>query len=155
MSRATTVVRPLDEDPVVAEVEGVRLRWHARAVRGDRTLVEAATLCGLNRDELGKIERGETKQIRFTTIAKMLAGYQCTLSDLMEAETQQTATPRPLYAGALAALQDGVLQSEAPTRRSARRPTSEDVLGAVDEEAFSSAPAPTGRRRRPIGTLVR
>ena len=34
----------------------------------------------LNRDELSRIERGETTQIRFETLAKLLAGYRCGLS---------------------------------------------------------------------------
>lgn len=61
-----------------------QLRWHARSLRGSRTPVDAARLVALNRDELSRIERGETKQIQFQTVAKPPAGYGCALTDLFE-----------------------------------------------------------------------
>ena len=72
--------------PIVADVEGVRLLLHARQLRGRMTLVEASRRAGLNRDELSRLEKGETTQVRFSTIAKLLAAYGCSLADLVEVE---------------------------------------------------------------------
>lgn len=143
-------------EPIVAEVAGVRLRWHARKLRGDRSLVDAAALVGLNRDELGRIERGETTQIRFRTLAKLLAGYNCTLTDLVEVELTDDTRPAPLYAGVVAALHDGLILGSAPQRRAVRRDTSNDVLAPGEELTYVCAdPSPPRRRRSPVGTLHR
>lgn len=139
-------------EPIVAQIGSMRLIVHARRLRGTKTLVQAAQLCGLNRDELSRIERGETKQIRFETLAKILNGYQCTLTDLVEVDTEPEAPVRPLYAGALSALQSGALTATAGQRRAVRRNTDDDVL-AVDEESrfAASEPEPVRHRRRPVG----
>ena len=142
-------------DPVVAEFGRVRLRWHARSLRGNRTIAEAARLVGLNRDELSRIERGETKQIQFQTVAKLLAGYQCALGDLFEVEAAtQPKTSVPLYIHAVAALANGTIPIKSVGRRAVRRPAELDVTTAGDEAAFSPSPSntPTRRRRSPVGT---
>jgi DNA-binding Xre family transcriptional regulator len=135
------------EDPVVAEVGGVRLVWHARALRGERSLTEAAKLVRLNRDELSRIEKGETTQIRFETVVKLIAGYQCQLTDLLHVEVEPTDTPKPLYEGALEALRAGALL---PTsrRRTVRRASSLDVVDEGDARRFASAPEVQSPRRR-------
>ena len=163
MSSAAFVPVPAvisDREPVVAQAGGVRLVLHARKLRGTRTLVQAAQLCGLNRDELSKIERGETKQIRFDTLAKLLAGYQCQLTDLVEVKAEPFPQQVPLYTAALAALGSGLLAPVPPQRRTVRRDASADVVHEHDESAFAAtadaAPDPEPRRRRrPTGTLVR
>lgn len=106
-------------EPVVADVDGVRLDLHARRLRGEMSLVEAAFRTELNRDELRRLEKGETTQVRFSTLAKLLAAYECALDELIEVERVPVAAP--LYAGALAALADGVLGGSAPGRRAVRR----------------------------------
>lgn len=145
--------------PVIAEVGGVRLLWHARELRGARSLREAALLVGMNRDELGRIERGETKQIHFRTLAKILAAYHCTLDDLVKVEVAESHGSAPLYAGAVAALAAGTLPGAAPLRRAVRRSTAADVVDEGDEDSFavstSAAQASAGRRRSPVGTLNR
>lgn len=144
-------------DPVVASVAGLRLRWHARALRGDRSLAEAARLVRLNRDELSRIERGETTQIRFETLAKLLVGYGCGLDDLLEVEPKDNETvAAPLYTGVLAALGDRSTSVRPPARRAVRRSVDADILPEDDEARFApSAPKRSTRRRPPPGTLNR
>lgn len=138
--------------PVVADVKGVRLVLRARHLRGRMTLVEAAHRAGLNRDELSRLERGETTQVRFSTIAKLLAAYGCTLTDLVAVERVPTRTP--LYAGALAALEAGVLASRGPDHRAVRRSTELDVIPDGEESTFVSAAETTPRwQRSAVGTV--
>ena len=141
----------------MARAPGLRLRWHARALRGDRSLAEAARLVHLNRDELSRIERGETTQIRFETLAKLLVGYGCGLDDLLEAEPDQDEVgAAPIYAGILAAISDGSLPIQPPARRAVRRPADSDILPEGDEVGFAaSASRRSPRRRPPVGTLNR
>lgn len=140
------------EAPVVAEVEGVRLRLHARSLRGSMTLVEVARRADLNRDELSRLEKGETTQVRFSTLAKLIAVYGCSLEDLVEVETPRAEVP--MYAAALAALADGTLVATGPQRRAVRRPARLDVIASSEAETFApSAPSPARRRRPPVGTV--
>ena len=108
--------------PIVADVEGVRLLLHARQLRGRMTLVEASRRAGLNRDELSRLEKGETTQVRFSTIAKLLVAYGCSLADLVVVERVPAAAP--LYAGALAALEAGELGCNRHGRRAVPSNTS-------------------------------
>lgn len=147
-------------DPIVAMADGIRLRLHARRLRGALSLVEVARRAGLNRDELSRFERGETTQVRFATIAKLLAVYDCTLEELFEVERSPQPAPTPLYAVALAALAEGTLPGAAPQRRAVRRPATLDVVHAGEEIAFSAEVSldeqPGARRRRaPLGTVHR
>lgn len=145
-----------DDAPVIAEVEGLKLRWHARELRGSRSLVEAAALVGLNRDELSRIERGETKQIHFRTIAKLLAGYNCSVSELVDVEwVGEEGAALPLYVHAVEALTHGVPPNQPPRRRAVRRSSEADVVEPGDEATFAPSlnePAPR-RRRSPSGTV--
>ncbi|NNN00354.1 MAG: helix-turn-helix transcriptional regulator [Acidimicrobiaceae bacterium] len=141
-------------NPVVAEVDGLRLYWHARALRGDRSLAEAAKMVRLNRDELSRIEKGETTQIRFETLAKLLAGYGCDLADLFHVESTPSDAPRPLYEAALAALRSGVIEGATSRRRAVRRPSSLDIVDEADAQGFAPSPDErSARRRSPVGTL--
>lgn len=138
--------------PIVADVEGLRLLLHARQLRGRMTLVEASRRAGLNRDELSRLEKGETTQVRFSTIAKLLVAYGCSLADLVEVERVPAAAP--LYAGALAALEAGVLGGDRPGRRAVRRSSDLDVISEDEEATFAPAVAGASRRRRPaVGTV--
>ena len=138
--------------PIVADVEGVRLLLHARQLRGRMTLVEASRRAGLNRDELSRLEKGETTQVRFSTIAKLLVAYGCSLADLVVVERVPAAAP--LYAGALAALEAGVLGGDRPGRRAVRRSSDLDVISEDEEATFAPAVAGASRRRRPaVGTV--
>jgi len=144
---------------VIAQVDDVRLLWHLRELRGSRSLREAAALVGMNRDELGRIERGETKQIHFRTLAKLLVAYRCNLDDLFEVDVVPASRPTPLYAGVVAALAAGTLPGAGPQRRSVRRSTSADVVNEGDEDFFATSaptdPSQSRRPRAPVGTLNR
>lgn len=146
-----------DVEPVVAEVEGVRLRLHARRLRGALSLVEAARRAGLNRDELSRLEKGETTQVRFATIAKLLAAYGCSsVDDLVEVERVPEQRAVPLYAGVLAALADRALPASGPRRRAVRRSGGLDVIPAAEQGTFApSSQEPPRRRRLPVGTVSR
>ena len=149
--RASTAVDVVHE-PVVADVEGVRLRLHARERRGSLTLVEVARRTGLDRDELRRLEKGETTQVRFSTLAKLLAVYDCALEDLVTVERVEQESP--LYAAALAALVDGTLPESGRRRRAVRRGASSDSISEGEESAFAaSGSSPSRRRRAPVGTL--
>lgn len=138
--------------PIVADVEGVRLLLHARQLRGRMTLVEASRRAGLNRDELSRLEKGETTQVRFSTIAKLLVAYGCSLADLVEVERVPAAAP--LYAGALAALEAGELGCNRHGHRAVRRSSDLDVISEDEEATFAPAAGATSRRRRPaVGTV--
>ena len=138
--------------PIVADVEGVRLLLHARQLRGRMTLVEASRRAGLNRDELSRLEKGETTQVRFSTIAKLLAAYGCSLADLVEVERVPATVP--LYAGALAALEAGELGGNRHGHRAVRRSSDLDVISEDEEATFAPAAEATSRRRRPaVGTV--
>ena len=138
--------------PIVADVEGVRLLLHARRLRGRMTLVEASRRAGLNRDELSRLEKGETTQVRFSTIAKLLVAYGCSLADLVEVERVPAAAP--LYAGALAALEAGELGGNRHGHRAVRRSSDVDVISEDEEATFApAAQAPSRRRRSAVGTV--
>ena len=138
--------------PIVADVEGVRLLLHARRLRGCMTLVEASRRAGLNRDELSRLEKGETTQVRFSTIAKLLVAYGCSLADLVEVE--RVPATAPLYAGALAALEAGVLGGNLSGRRAVRRSSDLDRTSDDEEATFApAAEAPPRRRRSAVGTV--
>lgn len=137
--------------PIVAEVDGVRLRLHLRRLRGPMSLVEVSRRCGLNRDELSRLERGETTQVRFSTLARLLSTYDCSLSDLIEVE--RPPSDAPLYTEALEALADGVLPAAEPGRRAVRRESHHDEVTASDDAAFGATPQVAGRRRSPVGTF--
>lgn len=104
-------------NPVVASYGGVEVHCRVRELRGDRSLADAARLVGLNRDELARIERGQTVQIRFETIAKLMSGYGCAIGDLLEVVSlgdDQAVAP---WSAPLAALREGRVRSGVPGRR--------------------------------------
>lgn len=126
-------------NPVVAATAEVRLRVLVRGLRGERSLKDAAALIGINRDELGRIERGESKQIRFDTLSKLLSAYRCTLADLFEVERiAPPSAQEKLYAGAMAALDTGIL-TRGVRRRAVIR---EEYTGVAEQgDGVSSPPA--------------
>lgn len=153
-------VPPQDRSVVVADRDGIRIRLHARRLRGDLTLANAAERVGLRREELARIERGDTVQMRFDTLAKLMSGYRCTLADLLEAERTDPAPAQPLYSGALGALASGALTSAVGRRRAVVRSTElDDVTDGEREDFRAREPdqtAPRDRSRRaPVGTARR
>jgi DNA-binding Xre family transcriptional regulator len=67
----------------VAESENGKLELRLKELRGSRTLTEMARLTGIRQDELSKIERGETKGVRFETLVKLCLAYKADVSDLI------------------------------------------------------------------------
>lgn len=144
--------------PVVAEADDVRLLLHVRAMRGERSLVEAARLVGMNRDELSRLERGETSQVRFATLAKLIAAYDCDLADLVEVRRRNGA--QPLYASALAALGGGTLPAAQPSRRAVRRAADADISTEFEADVWvgtepAESQTPARRKRAAVGVVAR
>lgn len=144
----------LPTSPVIAEVRKIRVRSHARLLRGSRSLSEAADLVGLNKDELRRIEKGETLQIRFETIAKLLSAYNCTLDELLEVEVVEEKAKDSIYEQALRFYVTNDDYPVPPLRRSVRRSESFDMQDDAEFAAFveSNDGQETPRRRRaPLG----
>jgi DNA-binding Xre family transcriptional regulator len=138
---------------VAANVGGVQILLHARQLRGGRSLREAAALVGLNRDELSRIEKGNTLQIRFETIAKLLSGYGCLLEDLIEVKSVPQESAKPLYEQAMSYMVEHGEIGNRPARRAVRRSLELDVQSEEDRAAYIASTAPAGipgRRRSPL-----
>jgi DNA-binding Xre family transcriptional regulator len=151
VSSSSLVESELGALPVVAaKVGDVQIVLHARKLRGGRSLREAADLVGLNRDELSRIEKGNTLQIRFETIAKLLSGYGCHLEDLIEVKSLPQESAKPLYEQAMSYMSEYGEIGDRPTRRAVRRSLELDVQSEEDRAAFIASTAPSelpGRRR--------
>ena len=99
----------------VATRQGRALLLRARELRGALSLAVAAKRIGIRPDELGKIERGETKQVRWETLLGMAEAYEVEVGDLLV--TAQTAPETaPAYAGILAAMRAGGIARVIPPR---------------------------------------
>jgi len=142
----------LEASPAVASGALFALHVNLRELRGEMTFADAARRTGLDRDELKRIEKGETRSIGFATIVKLCEGLRCDLSDLMTLEPVTMETSSPLYTGALAAFAKGQLRP-APRRRVPRDLSSDvmdlDAAQSMEHETTSRA------RRRGIPTLNR
>ena len=138
---------------VAADVGNVQIVLHARQLRGERSLREAAALVGLNRDELSRIEKGDTLQIRFETIAKLISGYGCLLEDLIEVKSVPQESAKPLYEQAMNYMAEHGEIGNRPARRAIRRSLELDVQSEEDRTAFivsTSSTETPGRRRSPL-----
>ena len=138
---------------VAANVGGLQVVLHARALRGERSLREAAVLVGLNRDELSRIEKGGTTQIRFETIAKILSGYSCSLEELMEVRKIPQENKKSLYGHVVSYLAEhGAVGSE-PAQRTVRSAPEVNMHEDEDRVVFDSSSTfieISGRRRPPL-----
>jgi DNA-binding Xre family transcriptional regulator len=106
----------LEKPAAVAEEGDCTLFVRARELRGSRSLKNMAAAIGIRPDELSRIERGETRQIRFVTILSMLRAFHCSADDLLVIEGKPRTTP--LYNGVMQALKDGRLKPGVPARYS-------------------------------------
>ncbi len=118
----------------VAARPGRTLVLRARALRGSLSLAVAARRIGIRPDELGRIERGHTKQVRWETLLGMAEAYDVEVGELLV--TTSRAPTQPAYAAVLAALRAGTI-SPAPPRRFIGDP---DLVLA--ERADLEAPSP-------------
>ena len=118
---------------------------------------EAADLVGLNKDELRRIEKGETRQIRFETIAKLLSAYNCTLDELLEVEAVDEKVKDSIYEQALRFYVTNEDYSAQPLRRAVRRSESFDMQDEAEFAAFIASDV--GRRflgaEAPLSELLR
>ena len=119
----------------VAARSGRTLLLRARDLRGSLSLAAAAQRIGIRPDELGKIERGETKQVRWETLLGMAEAYDVEVGELLVATSQSRV--EPAYAPILAALRSGQLVATVPPRRFALDP---DILLAERERELEIPP---------------
>lgn len=148
----TSMPSEVETAPTVAEGASLRIRSNIRVLRGDLPLAAAARIVGIDRNELRRIEKGETGQIRFDTLVKLCEAYHCTIGDLLEVERTEPAGDEPVYAGALAALSKGLI-APAP-RRAVRRDMTPDVADP-DRAGGLVTEVSSRRRSRGVPTLNR
>lgn len=122
----------------VAARSGRTLLLRARDLRGSLSLAAAAQRIGIRPDELGKIERGETKQVRWETLLGMADAYDVEVGELLVATPQSRV--EPAYAPILAALRSGQLVATVPPRRFALDP---DILLTKRERELELEIPPT------------
>jgi DNA-binding Xre family transcriptional regulator len=82
----------------VARDDQSSLLLSLRSLRGNRFLEEVASQAGIRADELSRIERGLTKQIRWETLLRIMRTYQCSPDEILSVK-EETAnsgdgTPR-------------------------------------------------------------
>jgi transcriptional regulator with XRE-family HTH domain len=99
----------------VATREGRELLRRARELRGELSLAAAAKRIGIRPDELGKIERGETRQVRWETLLGMAEAYEVEVGDLLVTAQAESET-EPIYAGLLAAMRSRSMARVIPPR---------------------------------------
>ena len=99
----------------VATRQGRALLLRARELRGELSLAAAAKRIGIRPDELGKIERGETRQVRWETLLGMAEAYGVEVGDLL-VTAQVDSDTQPVYAGLLAAIRSGSVARIVPPR---------------------------------------
>jgi len=136
----------------VATREGRELLLRARELRGELSLATAAKRIGIRPDELGRIERGETRQVRWETLLGMAEAYEVEVGDLLVTAQAELET-EPVYAGLLAALRAGGAARVVPPRfvgdpdvvRAEREDLDHDRAGTIADFAES---APTAEVRR-------
>jgi DNA-binding Xre family transcriptional regulator len=133
---------------VVAEREGARLVLRARELRGAATLSEIALRAGIRQDELGKIERGETRAVRWDTLLRLCRAYRVTPAELLElTEPAPDGADSPL-AQVLTAVAAGREVGHEPPRVR-RRLTDADVLMDLEQAGeMTGRELPPARRRR-------
>lgn len=143
------MAKSLAKAPRVAHDGDATLVLRAVEMRGDRSCAEAARLIGIRADELARIERGETSQVRWLTILKILRGYECSVEDLLEVEYEAPPPVEPAYVKPLQAIVDGRIARGLPARRW-RAETQEDDGGWVptDEQVLEHFGDDYERRRR-------
>lgn len=148
---------PGAEQPVALE-GGLALFVHASELRGDLSRAEAARRVGIGADELAKIERGETTQVRWVTLLKLMSAYRCSLQDLVEVRaTEPIPEVEPAYARTLEALRVGRLSPGLPRRR--YTPERDGEAGEApplsEVAALFDTPGPKRGRKAPFGSTAK
>ncbi len=143
----------------VATRHGRALLLRARELRGELSLAAAARRIGIRPDELGRIERGETRQVRWETLLGMAQAYDVEVGDLLVTARAESET-EPVYAGLLAAMRSGNMARVIPPRfagdpdvvRAERGDPDHDGAVTIADFAESVPAAPVRRTAfRPTG----
>lgn len=134
-------------DNVVAEVSGERLVIRARQLRGNRTLSEIAGRIGMRQDDLGRIERGETKSIQYETLLKLCSVFDVTPSQLFAVEFSPPQKASPLER-VLAGIEAGSIQTHNVGPRTRRLRPAEPILDLEAAKEFPDFEEPITPRRR-------
>lgn len=142
----------------VAEEGSLALFLRAGELRGEMSRAEAARLVGIRSDELAKIERGETSQVRWVTLLKIMRAYRCSLTDLVDVRDSAPAV-EPAYAKGLAALQSGALKPGLPPRRYRPDNDADEAAGApagdAVEREFGEQVQPKRGRKAPFRSIAK
>lgn len=134
-------------DNIAAEVSGKRLVIRARQLRGNRTLSEIAERMGMRQDDLGRIERGETKSIQYETLLKLCTVFDVTPSQLFEVDSSAPRKNNPLER-VLAGIGAGSIQTHKVGPRTRRLRAAEPILDQDAAKEFSHYEEPITPRRR-------
>lgn len=134
-------------DSVVAEVSGERLVIRAKQLRGDRTLSEIAERMGMRQDDLGRIERGETKSIQYETLLKLCTVFEVTPSQLFAVESSLPRRANPLER-VLTGIEAGTIQTHKVGPRARKLRPVEPKLDLDTAAEFSDFEEPITPRRR-------
>ena len=102
--------------PQVAAVGDQHLRIRLSEIRGSRTLREFAEEVGIRADEISRIERGETHQVRWETLLKIFIAGRVNIGDLFEMDTTPPQQGEPSWAAPLRALRAGTVKAGLPSR---------------------------------------
>lgn len=143
----------METDAVVAEVAGECLVIRAKQLRGNRTLSEIAARMGMRQDDLGRIERGETKSIQYETLLKLCAVFEVTPSQLFTVESSLPRKTNPLER-VLAGIEAGTIQTHkvGPRVRKLRPVELMDLGTATEFSDFEEPIQPRRRRQVPPST---
>lgn len=110
-------------------------------------------MVGIRADELSRIERGQTKQVRWDTLLRLLAAYECQPDELLEVRTDPVPSSDSPRAVMLAAIHSG-LRAPVPHRTFVVR---DDVLepndAVSDELAEQVERGPVRRKFVPADLL--
>ncbi|NQW73182.1 MAG: helix-turn-helix transcriptional regulator [Actinobacteria bacterium] len=124
------------------------LLLHLRSLRGGRSLEDVAQRAGIRADELSRIERGLTRQVRWETLLRLMRTYDCGPGDLMAIAVpvviKYRTSPRNVM---LAAMQSGV-GNEVPQRRVLPREASTGLDAAAEQDL--AEPTERGPIHRPF-----
>lgn len=104
------------EEVAVADSGDLHLVLRLRALRGSRTLTALAAEVGIRADELGRIERGETSQVRWATLLRIIVATGGRIDDVLRITRDDESEDTPSWAAPLAALRDGRVTAGLPRR---------------------------------------
>ena len=136
-----------DTATVASDSEG-SLLLHLRSLRGGRSLEDVAQRVGIVADELSRIERGLTRQVRWETLLRLMRTDDCGPGDLMAIAVPVVIRYRTSPRNAMLAAMESGLGNEVPQRRVLPRETSTGLDAAAEQDL--AAPTERGPIHRPF-----